>query len=124
MTLRIETSTDRWARMIRTTGVVGLITIAVLFAPISWDAASFGSTDLDLSVASYAFDSGNIAFANVWLAMASFAVACGWLSSCRRESLVLGSGGGRSQAGWGWGSRGSSGPRRSGFCRTPPSGSG
>jgi hypothetical protein len=32
MTLRIETSTDRWARMIRSTGVVGLITIAVLFA--------------------------------------------------------------------------------------------
>jgi len=163
MTLRIETGTDRWARMIRSTGVVGMITIAVLFAPIiaisslgeppfvasaeaartffvngsagwaqvaealtslsaigliwfvgglslllargegsppwrsavalvsgvmlsayllldvSWDAASFGSTDLDLSVASYAFDSGNIAFANVWLAMASFAVACGWL---------------------------------------------
>ena len=34
MTLRVETATDRWARMIRSTGVVGLITIADLFAPI------------------------------------------------------------------------------------------
>jgi hypothetical protein len=46
---------------------------------VSWDAASFGSADLDLAVASYAFDAGNLGFANVWIAMASFAVCCGWL---------------------------------------------
>ena len=30
-------------------------------------------------MASYAFDAGNMAFANAWLAMASFVVTCGWL---------------------------------------------
>jgi hypothetical protein len=163
MTLLIETSADRWTRMIRSTGVVGLVSVVLLFAPIiaissvgeppfltsaeqaraffingsegwlqaatslislsaigliwfvaglclllgraegsppwrsvvalvsgvllpayllldvSWDAASFGSADLDLAVASYAFDAGNLGFANVWIAMASFAVCCGWL---------------------------------------------
>jgi hypothetical protein len=34
MTLLIETSADRWTRMVRTTGVVGLVTVVLLFAPI------------------------------------------------------------------------------------------
>ena len=34
MTALIETSSDRWTRMIRTTGVVGLITFVVLFAGV------------------------------------------------------------------------------------------
>jgi hypothetical protein len=163
MTLLIETNADRWTRMIRSTGVVGLVSVVLLFAPIiaisslgeppfvasaeqarafflngnvgwaqaamslaalsaigliwfvvglslllgraegsppwrsavalvsgallpayllldvSWDAASFGSADLDLAVASYAFDVGNLGFASIWIAMASFAVCCGWL---------------------------------------------
>jgi hypothetical protein len=163
MTLLIKTSADRWTRLARGTGIVGLVSIALLFAPIiaisslgeppfvtsaeqaraffvngsagwaqaamslttlsaiglvwfvvglclllgraegnppwrsavaivsgavlpayllldvSWDAASFGSADLDLAVASYAFDAGNLGFANIWIAMASFAVCCGWL---------------------------------------------
>jgi hypothetical protein len=163
MTLLIETNADRWTGMIRGTGVVGLVSVVLLFAPIiaisslgeppflasaeqaraffvngsagwvqaatslttpsaigliwfvaglclllgraegsppwrsvvalvsgvllpayllldvSWDAASFGSADLDLAVVRYAFDAGNLGFANVWIAMASFAVCCGWL---------------------------------------------
>jgi hypothetical protein len=168
MTLLIETSADRWTRMIRGTGVAGLLSVVLLFAPIiaisslgeppfvasaeqaraffvngsagwvqaamslaslsaigliwfvvglslllarvegsppwrsavalvsgvlvpayllldvSWDAASFGSADLDLAVANYAFDVGNLGFANVWIAMASFAVCCGWLTLSTR----------------------------------------
>jgi hypothetical protein len=34
MTLLIETSADRWTRMIRSTGVVGLVSVVLLFAPI------------------------------------------------------------------------------------------
>ena len=34
MTVLIETSADRWTRMIRATGVVGLVTIVVLFAGV------------------------------------------------------------------------------------------
>jgi hypothetical protein len=163
MTLLVSTSADRWTRVVRGTGVLGLIAVLLLFAPIiaisslgepsfvasadearaffangsaawaqaamalaclsaigliwfviglslvlsraegsppwlsavalvsgimlpayllldvSWDAASFGSADLDSAVASYAFDAGNFGFANIWLAMASFAVACGWI---------------------------------------------
>jgi len=163
MTLLMETRADRWTRLARGTGIVGLVSILLLFAPIiaisslgeppfvasaeqarafflngsvgwaqaamslaalsaigliwfvvglclllgqaegnppwrsavalvsgallpayvlldvSWNAASFGSADLDLAVASYAFDAGNLGFANIWIAMASFAVCCGWL---------------------------------------------
>jgi hypothetical protein len=162
MTALIETSSDRWKRMIRSTGVVGLVTFVVLFgaliasssgeppflaspeealafylnttagwvqvamavvdlAAIGWiwfvvglclllaraegsppwrsavalvfgvtlgaflllntsgNAASFGAADLDLAVASYAFDVISLGFANVWLALGSFAACCGWV---------------------------------------------
>jgi hypothetical protein len=46
---------------------------------VSWNAASFGAADIDPAVASFAFDSGNLGFANIWLAMASFAACCGWV---------------------------------------------
>jgi len=32
------------------------------------------------AIAAYAFDVGNLGFANAWLAMASFAVSCGWVT--------------------------------------------
>jgi hypothetical protein len=57
----------------------GIMLPAYLLLEVSWEAASFGAADLDLAVASYAFDAGNLGFANVWLAMGSFAVCCGWL---------------------------------------------
>jgi hypothetical protein len=162
MAALIETSSDRWTRMIRSTGVVGLVTFVVLFAAliasspgeppflaspeealafylnstagwvqaamavaglaaIGWiwfvvglclllgraegsppwrsavalvcgvilaallllntsgNAASFGAADLDLALASYAFDVSSLGLANVWLAMGGFAVCSGWV---------------------------------------------
>ncbi len=162
MTAFIETSSDRWTRMIRSTGVVGLVTFVVLFAAliasspgeppflaspeealalylnstaglvqaamavvglaaIGWfwfvvglclllaraegsppwrsavalvsgvilgaflllntsgNAASFGAADLDLAVASYAFDVISLGFANIWLALGAFAACSGWV---------------------------------------------
>jgi hypothetical protein len=162
MTAFIETSSDRWTRMIRSTGVVGLVTFVVLFTgliagspgeptflaspeealafylnttagwvqaamavaglvAIGWiwfvvglclllaraegsppwrsavalvcgvilaaflllntsgNAASFGAADLDLAVASYAFDVSSLGFANIWLALGSFAACSGWV---------------------------------------------
>ena len=162
MTAPIETSSDRWTRMIRSTGVVGLVTFVVLFTgliagspgeptflaspeealafylnttagwvqaamavaglvAIGWiwfvvglclllaraegsppwrsavalvsgvilaaflllntsgNAASFGAADLDLAVASYAFDVSSLGFANIWLALGAFAACSGWV---------------------------------------------
>jgi len=161
-TVLIETSLDRWTAMIRSTGVIGIVTIVLLFASLiasspgeppftataeqargyfvnlnrgwiqatmaamslsaigliwfvvglclllaraegsppwrsgialvsgvllptyllldaSWNVASFGARDLDLAVASYAFDTSSLGLANIWLAIGSFAVCCGWV---------------------------------------------
>jgi len=59
--------------------VSGVLLAAYLLLDVSWDAASYGAADLDPAVASFAFDLGNLGFANVWLAMGSFAVCCGWV---------------------------------------------
>lgn len=45
----------------------------------SWDAAAHRGGELDDALAGYAFDVGNIGFANAWLTMASFAAAAGWV---------------------------------------------
>ncbi|KGN34988.1 hypothetical protein N802_00575 [Knoellia sinensis KCTC 19936] len=47
---------------------------------VGWAVVGRHGPELDIDVAHYAFDSGNIAFANLWLALASFAVACGWVT--------------------------------------------
>ena len=57
----------------------GLMLAAYQFLDVSWDAASYGNADLDPAVASYAFDVGNLGFANVWMAMGSFAICAGWV---------------------------------------------
>jgi hypothetical protein len=177
MTALIETSSDRWTRMIRSTGVVGLVTFVVLFtaliastpgeptflaspeealafylnstagwvqaamavmglAAIGWiwfvvglclllaraegsppwrsavalvsgvilaaflllntsgNAASFGAADLDLAVASYAFDVSSLGLASLWLALGGFAVCSGWVvvstSRCRSLAWLVG----------------------------------
>jgi len=59
--------------------VCGVILAALLLLNTSGNAASFGATDLDLAVASYAFDVSSLGLANVWLAMGGFAVCCGWV---------------------------------------------
>jgi len=57
-----------------------------------WQAASFRAGSLDDSTALLAFDTGNVAFANVWVAMGSFAGCAGW--------VVLRSGFAPRWAGW------------------------
>jgi hypothetical protein len=59
--------------------VSGVMLAAYLLLDVSWDAASYGAADLDPAVASFAFDLGNLGFANIWLAMGSFAICCGWV---------------------------------------------
>ena len=44
----------------------------------SWDAAFNRGDELDSGVAVFAFDLGNLGFANAWLALGSFAIAAGW----------------------------------------------
>ena len=74
--------------------VSGVLLAAYLLLDVSWDAAPYGAADLDPAVASFAFDLGNLGFANVWLAMGSFAVCCGW--------VVLASSGGGWAGGPSW----------------------
>jgi hypothetical protein len=59
--------------------VSGLLLPAYLVLDVSWDAAGNRSADIDPGLAAYAFDVGNLGFANVWVAMGSFAVAAGWV---------------------------------------------
>jgi hypothetical protein len=51
---------------------------ALLFTDSSWDAAGNRGADLDPGLAHFAFDMGNIGFANVWVSMGSFAAFSGW----------------------------------------------
>jgi hypothetical protein len=43
----------------------------------SWDAAAYRSTDIDPQVARYAFDLGNLSFANSWVATGAVALCAG-----------------------------------------------
>ena len=68
-------------------GVSGLLLPAYLLIDVSWDAAAYGGAEIEPGLASYAFDVGNLGFANAWMAMGSFALAAGWLVL---ETRVLG----------------------------------
>jgi hypothetical protein len=65
----------------RSTGALLSGTLLVAYGNVdsSWEAAAFRGSDTDPAVALFAFDTGNLGFANAWLAMASFAVATGWV---------------------------------------------
>jgi hypothetical protein len=56
----------------------GAVLVALVLAG-NWDAAAFRADDLDPQVARYAFDEGNVSFANGWVALGSFAVCSGWV---------------------------------------------
>ncbi|HEX3207656.1 MAG TPA: hypothetical protein VHQ68_15610, partial [Propionibacteriaceae bacterium] len=58
--------------------VFGALFAAYLFTNSSWDAASNRGADLDPGLAHFAFDMGNIGFANAWVSMGSFAAFAGW----------------------------------------------
>ncbi|HLN77475.1 MAG TPA: hypothetical protein VK204_10560 [Nocardioidaceae bacterium] len=58
----------------------GILVAAYGVLDASWDAAAHRSAELGPGLAGYAFDVGNIGFANAWLAMASLAVSAGWVT--------------------------------------------
>ena len=68
-------------------GVSGLLLPAYLLIDVSWDAAAYEGTEIEPGLSEYAFDLGNLGFANAWMAMGSFALAAGWLVL---ETRVLG----------------------------------
>jgi len=59
--------------------VTGALLPANMLLNASWGAAAYRGADLDPGLARYAFDIGNLGFANAWVAMGSFAVASGWV---------------------------------------------
>lgn len=58
--------------------VFGALFAAYLFTDPSWDAAGNRGADLDPGLAHFAFDMGNLGFANAWVSMGSFAAFSGW----------------------------------------------
>lgn len=59
--------------------VAGVLLPAHLLLDASWGAAAYRGAVTEPGLARYAFDVGNLGFANAWVAMGSFAVACGWV---------------------------------------------
>ena len=59
--------------------VAGVLLPAHLLLDASWGAAAYRGSETEPGLARYAFDVGNLGFANAWVAMGSFAVACGWV---------------------------------------------
>ena len=77
----------------RSTFLAGAGVVSVVSGQIaSWDAAAFRSDDIDPQVARYAFDLGNLSFANSW-------VATGAVGICA-ALVVLGSRGLPRWVGW------------------------
>jgi hypothetical protein len=60
----------------------------------SWDAAAYRSSDIDPQVARYAFDLGNLSFANGWVATGAVGICAGMIMIGSPE-LPHGSDGGR-----------------------------
>ncbi len=60
-------------------GATGLMLPAYLLLNATWGAAAYRGADTAPGLALYAFDLGNLGFANAWLTMGSFAVGCGWV---------------------------------------------
>lgn len=62
----------------RSAFVAGAGVVSVVSGQIaSWDAAAFRSDSIDPQVARYAFDLGNISFANGWVATGAVAICAG-----------------------------------------------
>jgi hypothetical protein len=58
--------------------VFGVLFAAYLVTDATWEAAGNRGSDIDPGLAHFAFDMGNIGFANAWVSMGSFAVFGGW----------------------------------------------
>lgn len=62
-----------------TVAVASGVVLVALTLQANGDAAVFRSGDVDPAIARYAFDQGNLSFANAWVALGSFALCCGWI---------------------------------------------
>jgi len=70
----------------RTTFLAGAGVVSVVSGQIaSWDAAAYRSDDLDPQVARYAFDLGNLSFANGWVSSGAVGICAGLLFLAARE---------------------------------------
>jgi hypothetical protein len=58
---------------------VSASTFVILNLSGGWEAASYRAAGLTDELALYAFDEGNLTFANSWVAMGSFALCVGWV---------------------------------------------
>lgn len=77
----------------RSTFLAGAGVVSVVSGQIAaWDAAVFRADDIDPQVARYAFDLGNLSFANGWVAAGAVGICAG--------SIVLGSAGLPRWVGW------------------------
>jgi len=56
----------------------GVVFVAVLLAG-DWEAAAYRAEEISPQVAQYAFDVGNVSFANGWVALGSFGICAGWV---------------------------------------------
>lgn len=93
----------------RSAFLAGAGVVAVVSGQIaSWDAAVYRSDDLDPQIARYAFDLGNLSFANGWVATGALAICAG---SSPTAHCPAGSAGGRSSPAWARCSRAQYGPR-------------
>jgi len=64
----------------RSAFLAGAGVISVVSGQIaSWDAAAFRSQDIDPQVARYAFDLGNLSFANGWVATGAVSICAGMI---------------------------------------------
>ena len=59
--------------------MTGVLLPAHLLLDASWEAAAYRGAETSPELARYAFDVGNLGFANAWVAMGTFAMACGWV---------------------------------------------
>jgi hypothetical protein len=70
----------------RATFLAGAGVVSVVSGQIaSWDAAAYRSSDIDPQVARYAFDLGNLSFANGWVATGAVGICAGLIMLRSRE---------------------------------------
>jgi len=70
----------------RSAFLAGAGVISVVSGQIaSWDAAAYRSADIDPQVARYAFDLGNLSFANGWVATGAVALCAGLIMVSARD---------------------------------------
>ena len=78
LTTRLRTTEGEPAWRSTVALACGVLVAAYGVIDASWDAAFNRGDELEPSVALFAFDLGNLGFANAWLALGGFALATGW----------------------------------------------